>query len=490
MISPFSDLSKWLLTVCALILASSVSSSFAQPISNEESRSALCQILTKLHQTKGAEVWPGFDPLEVPLVAKFSDGVFGFGDKSELQGWNPVVVQDCMLYQSPKNFNAPSSPLVMYFDVGGAKGFYFDLTIKDEITASLLSAVVHERFHRFQFEHFSQNLDLLHSAFTDHLQTPLVANVYAQNKKLTTYLKSGDVNDLKDFLALRSTLIGKHTGSSELWVTNQARFEGTATYVQLKAMQLIEAKFKWGYTKIWADTLVDDLSLSRGVDGMIKWRHYSVGGALLQFLDSMSLDESWKNTIQVQPLISFHSLVLGKLEMKSTEINRRSLAIRKSIEFKRLELQAGQDIRSYQSEIDVRYQELSSQKFVILVKGPKKIACSGGGFSQRTYYLATGGRLDVGLTHMSQCSEGIPMFKETHRETQILESLVPNGSKFGADAVTWSADGHVNQGMPEKPIQFQSFKLETPTATIELNAPGIVHTVAGELVVEARDSRD
>lgn len=289
------------LLLISFLLFAQMPSAFCQDdpenLESSRARGILCLALERLHATKGNNVWPGYDPLESPLIANFQDGIYGFGESKAFSGWAKSA-DSCASYQAPAAFQAPSSPIVPYLSFGGVQAFYFDLTVKEKISAWLLSAVIHERFHRFQFEHFQALYPLYGKSYSSHASEMNVGAVSLENDRLGTFTRLKKEPAMLEFLGLSLVREDLLSEESKQWELSEQISEGTAYYVQWKAMKEIEDIYALDFEKSWNEKVLGNLSEEMGVDGVIKWRHYSLGGLICRYLDEHAPNSIWKEEIQ------------------------------------------------------------------------------------------------------------------------------------------------------------------------------------------------
>lgn len=473
-------LQGFLILIC--FLASNLASASTYnsiDLSNLEAREILCSILTNLQVTNGKGVWPGYNPLESPLIVKFNDTVVGYGAASLFIGWKTETVPGCVSYSAPNDFVIPNSPIVPYLDFNGAKAFFFDVTIKPKISSWLLSAIIHERFHRFQWEHFSNIFPLLGSVYTGHSSSEIVAESLLENHKLTSYLISNDDNAWIDFLSLSVLRESSLSEDSKNWELGQQIVEGTATFVQLKSFEVIEKKFNLKFSETWKKKLISNLGDAEGVDGVIKWRHYSLGGLICSFLDKSYSDEGWKLAIQTEKkTTSFFRNVLPFVGVSETTLKARGLAISGSSEGAQARLVAAGMINDYLSEIKRVKDEIVSNVLQVTVNRPNR-QCSGGGASEKTYYLPEGGTIGTKYSGSLQCGTD---YQETFTDIQVLQES-KTSAYFGLNQLKiWIDSSELGQ-IQDGSYSFANLKIEGAPFALQSLLPGTLFVSGSQIVI-------
>lgn len=457
-----------------------------QDLSSLEGRQVLCQILNKMHLNLGGDVWPGFDPIETPLVVKFRDGIFGFGDLSTKKQWQKKSVGSCDLYLAPEGFEAPSAPIVPYFDVSGTKAFYFDITIVPKLSAWLLSAVIHERFHRFQWEHFSYIMKLLSAKFSAFTSPGAGAQALIENDSLTSYLKLGNETSLSDFVAV--SLIRESSLSideSADWELGQQIAEGTATYVQLAAMRLIESDLSLNFEKTWREHLIDDLSQSQGTDGLIKWRHYAVGGIVFEFLNRKTGNMTWATEIQNGQVLSVFRLLLPFIS--NTEpwfILRGQTMLKSEAGFEAL-ANAEQMVNDYLSAVKKTTSQIDLASFKVSIGSPGAKQCSGGGVSQRMYYLPLGGTLATGYSGGTKCGYGSFVLNFINEPVLLLSA--EGITTFGSENLRIWIGGTEFSSSTQGSSEFSGLKLESVTMNFQTTKSGTLTIIGNSVEIKFKD---
>jgi hypothetical protein len=421
----------FILHFCLLLTSHALAKSYnPEDLTGAEGREILCSALTKIQENNGKNVWPGFNPVATPLIVKFKDGIYGYGNLAPFSGWTKEVINNCVSYFAPKDFKAPESPIVLYLNLGGVNAFFFNTTVKPKLSSWLLSSIIHERFHRFQFENFS-NVPLLAAPYTAHSSSDIVAAALLENHRLSTYLKSESEEDWIDFLSIttyREPLLSLESQKREL---GEQIFEGIASYVQLKSFEAIENEFGLNFRETWKQRMSGNMDDAKGVDGIIKWRHYTIGGIISSFLDHHFSNESWKLKLQNEKEVSLFRQVLPFLNLNESQLKSRAQAIITSSEGDQARTKASSMISQYLSDIKTVKDQILSHTFQIKVSSPSSQDCRGGGFSERTYYLPEGGSLNINYTGTLECQSG---YQVAFNDISVLEQT-KESSFFGTDKV-------------------------------------------------------
>lgn len=467
------------LILCSCLLSPSLSyAQFYNPadLTNSQGREVLCSALVKLESTDGKNVWPGFNPIASPLIVKFRDGIFGYGSSTSFADWTRETKGNCTSYSAPSNFKAPATPLVPYLDFNGTKAFFFDTTITSKLTSWLLSAIIHERFHRFQWENFPNLFPLLNSKYDGHFSSDTVAETLLENRRLTSYLKLDDKDALLDFLSItiqRETFLSP--GSKD-WELGQQIAEGTAAFVQLKAFTAIESEFDLKFETTWTEKMTGNLHAAEGVDGMIKWRHYAVGSIICKFLDFHMPNENWKVDLQSEKMSSLFQKVIPLIDQDDSVLKLRGQTIIASSEGDSARLEASKIIAQYALAIKTAKDQITTKAFQIKVNRPK-LNCSGGGASEKTYYLAEGGTLILNYSGSLSCESE---FQESFSNIPVL--LSSDGANFFGveDFRLWINLVEVAHRMKDGAHPFENLRIEGATFSVRSAKSGTL-IIAGPL---------
>ncbi len=443
-----------------------------EDLSNDEGRAILCSVLAKLQATNGKDVWPGYNAIEAPLIIKFQDGVFGYGDSTAFKGWKENRVDGCASYSAPQEYTAPTSPIVPYLDFNGTKAFFFDATIKPKLSTWLLSAVIHERFHRFQWEHFTNIFPLLNSIYTGHSSTEPVAASLLENRRLGSFLKTHDDSKWIDFLSISVVRELELSEESKKWEVGQQIAEGTAVFVQLKAFDAVEREFGLKFRETWKQRMMGSLADSEGIDGIVKWRHYAVGSMICSYLDEHSFDDKWKLAIQTENATSLFRMVLPIVGIDEANLRARGLSAMRSTEAKQARADASRMISTYVHEIDEAKNKISASNLQVKVIRPNE-KCSGGGASEKSYYLPEGGTLGLNYSGSYQCGGS---YLENFADVPILHES-KGSAYFGLEKLRIWIDGSEIQ-IRDGNYPFIDVKLEGSTFSLRSSLSGVL-SVAG-----------
>jgi len=470
-----SRIALFLLVMIPLVAAARPSQHLVDSdnLTTAEAHRTLCPVLMRLHADKGKGIWPGYDPLETPLIVKYPDVTYGYGDASEFTGWQEIKNDSCTAYMAPKSFTPPASPMVPIFNFGQSKAFYFNMGMKQHISLWLLTAVVHERFHRYQWEHFPNFFSLLGNDFTNHTDVDVVTVTLLENKQLSSFIQTGSSNALFDYVSLASIRDSLLSSSSRKWELYQQIAEGTATFVQLKAFTNQPLPFGLNFHEVWKNKMQEELSPGLGVDGIIKWRHYAVGSILYQVINKNSKNEDWKIDIESMSAGSIFKLLDIFESTPESDLRKRSEEIRSSNEAVSIGNQSAGLIQKYKNEIQslLSKSEKLPYQFVLHLEDKD---CSGGGQTSRTYYLPTGGTLSTDSESSNQCDSG------NHHEFFKIPILLelPKLTRFGVNKFKVWLDGiEVDPIAMQGSYNFKSLKIESDVFNLD-------NPIAGQMEVK------
>lgn len=253
---------------------------------------------------------------------------------------------------------------------------------------------------------------------------------------------------------------------SRNWELDQQISEGTAIYVQMKSFELIDKKFGLQFRKIWTQRMIDNLDDSKGVDGIVKWRHYAVGSMICDYLDRHMTDENWKVSLQSQIGQSMLINAIVLTELTETNLQARGQEITNSPDGKDMQAKAKKLISEYLEEITKIKNQLGKFRFQIEIANLSK-DCSAGGVSERTYYLPDGGTLGLNYSGAQKCGNE---YKSSFINMPVLLNS-KSSTSFGLDSMNiWVnlAEFQIQEGQ----YKFNNLKIESKTFTLQSSVPG------------------
>ncbi|NRA85054.1 MAG: hypothetical protein HRU22_15195, partial [Gammaproteobacteria bacterium] len=113
---------------------------------------------------------------------------------------------------------------------------------------SALKLYFHETFHIYQKESFSQTYNTMYT-FDNSFFYSATYNKLRINevKLLLAFIKTGNIDHIKDFYNLRTELISSIKNNEFKQLANLETIEGTAKYIEVQAMESLAQLFGYSY---------------------------------------------------------------------------------------------------------------------------------------------------------------------------------------------------------------------------------------------------
>lgn len=352
-------------------------------------------------------VWPGYDLTSAPIVLTFDTGhTYAFNLQKGNSQWNTLKLnQQEVLYSEEDQWGVNEVSMNPEFPIDNQSAFVFSLQDVQNDPVMPFFTLIHERFHTYQFNHFSQEEG--RGSYQDHLNPENLALMQLEELILADFLKTINQpetaqNHLKDFVAVHKTRVALLQPSSVVWERHQQRMEGLADYVSTKALDefpLFPISGKQ-HLQNTLQSFVEDDNVS---DRAIKWRHYAVGATLGYALDFMQAAD-WKT--QVEQGMALDS-VLERISIVSNEdLNTRIAHVKEKYHFETILTQVSTNLNAYQTHLNGVLKDFAEQKGIsIVVHKPSGTEISGGGSDLHKYYLADGTTLSLENSSISVTSD-------------------------------------------------------------------------------------
>ena len=343
----------------------------------------VAQLLSFWHANNDA-VWPGLRLDDAPTVLSFESGrLYGIGvDPSS--PWKKLTIGNSELLETEQDkWGILKVKLHPGFEMDGQSVFVFQMT-HDPSSPQIF---VHERFHRYQFEHFKP-VQMVGKGYEDHLNAENLSLLRLEDQLLIEFLQTTDYGTrlelLKDFCAVTAARKQQISLASLAWEDNQQKMEGLADYVAAKM-------FTGERSVLRAFTGRD--SEEDFIDYAVKWRHYSVGATLAFALDFLAV-EHWK--VQIEGGANLRALLENALPLPAEEMADRLQAVKMHSGYELL-LQRTQDkVQEFQDNLKALVDQYDNQEGALIRLGnPRGLGISGGGSSEKLYYLADGTTMSI-----------------------------------------------------------------------------------------------
>jgi len=361
-------------------------------------KQTLLKVVTGIHFTfkyYADEIWPGYDLSKQPYIAYMpNDFVLYLNGQHAPSGFEPYPsdwldidtrafihygVYRNLIGQFAFDFKVDS---IKTFAMGIPKDLLFSL---ENPTYMLLSSTIHEGFHQYQHSHFGEIpwareelypiLDVENTALASLemqiLKDALNAMFKNNEKKVETLAK--------EFVAVRDYRWKHADGFVKKYEQGQEINEGTARYVEMKAMdcflKLDTVKIR---NKLFRDIkrdmsgmtiqnlLIGDMNarlsgLAVAPDDMLRNRIYPVGAALGFLMDRLGID--WKMRFQAAGSeVSFPGLLEKRFKLDSTQLSNLFAKAKADFHYPKIVSSAKQLIHQYFTEYQKALEKFNHQK--------------------------------------------------------------------------------------------------------------------------------
>lgn len=359
------------------------------------------QLIQESHEKKAEAVWPGFDLTTSPILITFGNGhIYAFNLKSTNPQWKKITVAGIpVLFSETDHWGLSKSAMNPQFPIEGQNAYAFNLDQAEDNIQKIFEILVHERFHRYQFEHFP--MEHLKGNYLDDLNIDNLTLMQMEEMALANFFQaSGDQKRefLLDFAAINQTRRAILKKASVRWEDHQQVMEGLADYVSFKIFDVLKIFDQYeGNNKL--KTMLERYAQSPEIsERAVKWRHYGVGAAMGYGLDFLQV-KGWKH--KVEKGASMTALMDQAVHLTPAEINERMGFVEVAYNVKAVREKVSRTVANYQKNMDdlaAAYDKLEG--IPIQVGRPKKSSISGGGFTARTLYLADGSTISLQDTSM------------------------------------------------------------------------------------------
>jgi hypothetical protein len=356
----------------------------------------IAQIISNMHSNVEA-VWPGYDINETPTIITFRNGhVYALDLPSKDPNWKRLKNgRHEILYSAIDHWGVTRSPMNADFPIDNSHAFVFQLDgMQDPILRYLV--FVHERFHSFQGEHYTQ---VPTSEYRDASDVVNLSFIQLEDHILADFMRAKKQPDrqmelIRDFVAVnsvRSTFI--HQDSVQ-WENEQQRMEGMADYVSMKVFVEFPLIQPVNVPQRIADQLKASSMNEHVGEQAIKWRHYSVGNALGFILDFLSVPD-WKQQIQ-NGSSSLVELIKQTVSLAPDEISQRLERVEAYYHLPAIYNRIGEIVGAQEDSVEQLEREFVELPGVRVNLGkPFNARLSGGGSHLRMVYLSDGSTLSI-----------------------------------------------------------------------------------------------
>lgn len=367
--------------------------------SGEEAKKTQLVQLARLYQEE-QKAWPGLQWNEAPLIVSFGEKeVYALGLNGDRTVWQEIDIEgEKLLFTAQNPENVARERLHPFFPIEEQEAFVFKMS-----GPRAVKILAHERFHRFQMDHFEEGDSA--AGYAQHLNAENVALMAVEEALLQEFVQKGSLESLEQYAAVHRERVELIDEDSLAWEEMQQRFEGLADYVA--------AKMSGEESQVLAKLEEDDL-----VENAMKWRHYGVGAALGLALDALNVKE-WKE--QVQEGASLGNLLDQALTFTKDQDRALAKKAKQRFQYKKKKKKIEQQIAKYQKLLRNIDEEFLSMEGPSLKIGKLDgVGISGGGRSEAIYYLTDGSQVIVKDQSFSGSMDGRWTF-ETKEPTTLYQ---------------------------------------------------------------------
>lgn len=365
-----------------------------------------------LLKEKQDQVWPGYDISLTPIVISFGNGhIYAFNLKSSNPAWEKKQINSkTILFSAEDPWGVSAVAMQDKFPMEGEEVFAFNVGLMQKNGSQdylPLLVIVHELFHRYQFNEFLE--DRAGLDYQDRTNIENLALINVEERILIDFLQAEDsekLEHLKNFVAIHKIRTSSMHASSVNWENNQQRMEGLADYVSIKAQDafaIIPGFSGQGHISTVLEGYVKNPDVA---EFAVKWRHYGVGAALGYGLDYIHA-ENWKEKVEKNGMDLASQLEEG-IPMSSVEIYGRAWKAKQHYAYKTTKNEIAAREQSYQNNMTALIDGYKDQKGVVLeIERPRDVGINGGGNTGGIYHLPDGSTVSVNDSSVSASTDNL-----------------------------------------------------------------------------------
>lgn len=437
---------KALLSIACFIAASLIGFE-ADPIEVEKIR-----LIAERYEKGQGEAWSNYSWQEAPLLVTFENGhMYAIGLKSSRSAWEKIRVGTyTLLFAKEDHLNVAGIPMQPWFEIEGKEAFLYQMgqgknALKD------VAVLAHERFHRYQIEHFAPPQKGGESR--DHLNEENLVLSEIEDELIKSFLGAEKakrleiLRDLAALLDLRRKAVAEETKE---WENHQLKMEGLADYTASKL-------FGGGAFLL---TMQPTDAEDEFVDQAIKWRHYLAGAALGYALDELGLI-GWQGRVERgEELVD---LFTRALSLGEKEKEQRVFRVKNRLGYEEKKKSVAFRLKQYGDELEELYKSYESSSGIKLFLDRPPVSISGGGANDKLVYLGDGSTVGIRDQSVATTQDGFWKF-ETRNVSHLFqhrngmrEVKLAKEAKVTIDKVSFSLSD-LAKGKGEYP--FHSLEIE------------------------------
>ena len=371
------------------------------PTSEKEIISVVNQIIQYSHEPSFQKVWKGFDMTDSPILITFANGhTFAFNKtvnkEKERNIWQKQTLGTLKFLFSPKDYwNASPIPFQAQFNLEGERVYLFSMepVLKGDINA--FHIFIHERFHNYQFSHFTMSKEGL-GQYLDQNNLENLALIQVEERLLIQFLQDSDEKRerLLDFIAVGSVRRALIDPLSVIWEDHQQVMEGLAEYVSFKILDNVPNLSPGTGAKNLISLLQRYVENNQIAERAPKLRHYGVGATLGFALDDQNIDD-WKGKIERNEA-SLFEILKGALALTPKEINQRFMEVMIRSGFSQIYQNVQASLLAYETNLNRLVDTYQHTEGVeISITSPRRLPLSGKGSTSKQLSLPNGSNLFV-----------------------------------------------------------------------------------------------
>lgn len=262
-----------------IILFCLVSSGFLTAQTSPVDEKILTEASAIFNRTWG-HVWPDLQYQSQPTIIVLSSYIAAYNLSSKHPAWEQKEGY-ALTQEDP--WGLKKEQMNPQFQIEGSQAFVFQVKVNPY--QHPLFALVHEKFHSFQFEHFKQGALL--NGYPDLFNLDNLALMQIEDKILAEWNQTHNPELIQDWALLNSYRSLYLQNDSLNWEDTQEKMEGLADYVAQGVLPNSASP---------NILLSPKAPPSAFVEHAMKWRYYGVGSTLGHMLDTLHVD-GWKTRI-------------------------------------------------------------------------------------------------------------------------------------------------------------------------------------------------
>lgn len=504
-----------LLLVCAGCLAQSNSSqATASPDAVDLATLKLLDRMVRVFHVRASQIWQGYDLSVRPFIVYRRDKwALLLNAPPQIEGFSPL----------PAGW--PQMPNVQYhsgqyrdlvgqleFDIPVGPGKAAAVAVSDldlngpAASARLMAGVVHENFHQYQNEFFAAADQLSEERYpiTDRENTALA---YIEMQLLRDALlaaQSGEAESvralLRQFVAVRNTRWSRNAFVKS-FESAEERVEGTAKYVEVKTLDLVqqgfgqgeaEEKVSGGYAQYAHPQYILSEFATRITGATVspvdvpRNRLYPVGAALGMLLDYLGAD--WKREMTPDANASFVVLLSTALRISESSLPADLAAAKKRYGYDDAVKAADNLIRQHEDGFRAELRDFESQPgYRIAIKLASKNLQRSRTSSVRRWTIDDGRRsfckhyevytLRSADVTLNLHDSGVLEERDWAANTRTVIFFV-------AEPPSVWLEGEQLQTLPSETKSFRSLKLSADMAQFQTGEPGQIRVVGHSITID------